>query len=94
MNRVVSGGMRRATLWESIYCVLSPLCVCGGGGRILLFEGGYDFWTLSSVSKSLDSDCEIIPSWTPECHRILRTKVWKYDFGQRYKALAPANTGP
>ncbi len=43
--------------------------------------GGNDFWTLSSVSKSLDSDCEIIPSWTPECHKIIRSKVWKYDFG-------------
>jgi hypothetical protein len=32
--------MRHATLCKSIYCVLSSLCVCSGGGKILLFEGG------------------------------------------------------
>ena len=63
------------------FIVCRRLFVWWWQGTILLSEGGYDFLTLSIVFKSLDSDCEIIPSWTPKCHRIIRTKVWKYDFG-------------
>ena len=64
------GGASCHPLQIYLLCVVTSLCVWWGG-TILLFEGEYDFWTLSSVSKSLDSDCEIIPSWTPECHRII-----------------------
>ena len=40
MNLVVSGEMRRATLLKSIYCVLSPLYVCGGRVRFYFLRGG------------------------------------------------------